>query len=69
MFDTLLRPAPKVFAGTPHVFSKVFAASHYAAMLHVSAHALAGPANLCAAFLHLPGGGVVILLSKAIQRG
>ena len=68
MFDGLLRPASKVFTGTPHVFSEVLAASKYAAMPDVSTHASARSAHLGAAFFHLPGGGVVILLSDAIQR-
>ena len=68
MFDGLLRPSAEVFTGTPHVFAKVFAASHYAATPHVMAHAFAGFLYFRAAFLHLPAGGVVILLSDAIQR-
>lgn len=68
VFDSLFSPAPKVFAGAAHMFSKVFAASYYAAPAHVATHAFAGFAYLGAAFLHLPRGGVVILLSNAIQR-
>jgi hypothetical protein len=69
VFDGLLGPAPEVFTGTPHMFAKMFATAQHAAVFDISAHALAGPADLCAAFLHLPFGSVVILLSNAIQRG
>ena len=69
MFDGLLRAAPKVSTGASHVFAKVFAAAHYAAMLNVVAHALAGFLYLRAAFLHLSPGGVVVLLSDAMHRG
>ena len=70
MLDGVFRPAAKVFAGAPDVLAKVFAASQYAAVLDVSAHAPAGFAHLRTASLHLaPGGGVVILLSRPIQRG
>ena len=69
MFDGLLRPAPEVFTGAPDVFAKVFAAAQYATMPHVMAHAFAGFFYLRAAFLHLAPGGVVVLLSDAIQRG
>jgi hypothetical protein len=50
------------------VFAKMFAAAQYASVPYVSAHASAGSANLGTALLHLPLGGVVILLSKAIER-
>lgn len=66
VFDSLFSPAPEVFAGTAHMFSKVFAASYYAATPRVAGHAFAGFAYLGAAFLHLPRGGVVVLLSSAI---
>jgi hypothetical protein len=48
------------------VFTKVFATSHDAAMLHVVAHALAGFAHLTATLLHLPTRGVAVL-SEASQ--
>jgi hypothetical protein len=69
MFDGLLGPAPEVLTSTPHVFAKMFATAQDAAVFDISTHALAGPADLCAALLHLPFGSVVILLSNDIQRG
>jgi hypothetical protein len=69
VFKGLLRSAPKVFTGTPHVFSKVLASAHNAAMLDVVAHAFAGSAHLRPALLHLSFGCVVILLSHSRQRG
>jgi hypothetical protein len=68
VFDGSLRPASEVFAGTSHVFAKVFAAAQYAAMSDVSSHASTGLAYLRAAFFHLPGRGVVVLLSSARYR-
>jgi hypothetical protein len=58
-----------MFSRTAHVFAEVLAASHYAAMANVSSHTFAGFAHLGSTLLHLTRGGVVILLSKPIQRG
>ena len=68
MFDGPLRPAAKVPARPAHVFAKVFAASKYATMPDVMAHAGPGLFHLRAALLHLSAGGVVILLGEAARR-
>jgi len=52
----------------PHVFSKVFAASQYAAMPDVTTHAGSSFLYLGAAFFHLPAGSVAVPLRHATQR-
>jgi hypothetical protein len=66
MFDGFLRAPSEMFTGSSHVFAKMFATAHYAAVFNIVAHAPAGPANLCAALLHLSLGSVAILLSNAV---
>lgn len=67
MFDGPFSPAAKVSTGPAHVFAKVFAASKYATMPDVMAHAGSGLFHLRAALLHLSAGGVVIL-GEAARR-
>ena len=62
--DCLLSSASEMFAGASDVFSKVFAASKYAAMPDVSSHAAAGFAHFGAARFHLSAGCVAILLGN-----
>ena len=69
MFYGLLRSSTKVFARTAHVFAEVLATSHDATMPNVSSHAFTGFTHLGSTLLHLARGGVVILVSKPIQRG
>jgi len=57
-----------VLARAPHVLSKMLAPSHQTAMLNVSAHASASPANLSAAVFHLSGSGVAVLLCNSALR-
>ena len=68
MFDGPLCSASKVSTGMPHVFPKVFAASQYAAMPDVVAHAGSSFLYLGAAFFHLPAGSVAIPLRHAAHR-
>ena len=67
-FDCLLCSAAEMLAGPSHVFAKPLSAPDDAATPDASAHAFARSANLSAACLHLPLGGVVIPLALPIER-